>query len=61
MTVMTTTERLGFEARVVVEKDVPLVRGWKVGGEPEVQSAIALYNQKEYERCKQAALALIKI
>ena len=58
---MTIDERAAYMMRVATDKTSGVVRGWKVGGEPEVQAAIALHNQREFERCKAAALAMLKL
>ena len=58
---MTRAERIGFEARVALEKDNALMRGWKVAEAEEIKAAVAAYNEREYNRCKEAALALLNI
>lgn len=58
---MSRTERAGFELSVAFSKENPFVRGWETGNDPEVQARIESYNQRERERCKAAALALLDL
>lgn len=58
---MSVAERIAFEASVALVKDTALARGWKVGSSPNVKAKIEAYNQREYERCEAAALALLEV
>ena len=58
---MTLVEKIGFEASVALEKDTALLRGWQTGNDPAVIEAVAAYNEREAARCRQAALASLKL
>lgn len=54
-------EDLGSTTRVLIAKELPEVRGWRMAGEPEVLAAIELWNEKKRQECKARILAELKI